>query len=351
VRIEALRIDGDSPLRLSGIDVDAAVELIRSETFTWIDIDISDANHARLRKLLVERLDFHPATLDDCVQATPYHQPKLDEEQGYKFLGIIYYTGTIDKELIAREINIYIGRTYVITIHREPIPEFLEKFRQMPGHISAYQQHASLFLHHILDVIMNSFRVILSGLQKRSDALELSILRDQATKSLDHPATADGSLRRKRDQLEDMRDILRSRQALVLLRRTLLAEQVILRSLVDEYDYEGAPESSEEIAIYFRDISDRVAKFLEIIESEDRTLNHLMEVKHLVTNTRTNEIIYILTIISTVMLPLNLVVGFFGMNHDDLWLIRTAGGTWMVFGFMLLLTVGMMFFFKSKRWI
>lgn len=352
MRIEALKIDGEAPLRLSGIDVDAAVELIRSEAFTWIDLDISDSSQARLRKLLVEHLDFHPATLDDCVQPTPYHQPKLDEEQDYKFLSFIYYTGTLDKELTAKEINIYVGRTYVITVHREQIPEFMDKFREMPQHITKYQQRAGLFLHHILDTIVNSFRGILRDLQQRSDELELSILSDQPGKRRD-PLAASGSVptARKRDQLADMRDILRCRQALVLLRRTLTAEQNIVRLLVDEYDYEGAPESSEEIAIYFRDISDRVAKYLEIIESEERALNHLMEVKHLVTNTRTNEIIYILTIMSTIMLPLNLIVGFFGMNFDDLWLIHHNFGIELVTAMLIGVTIALMFFFKRKRWI
>jgi magnesium transporter len=348
VRIEALKIEGEAPLRLAGIDVDAAVELLRSESFTWIDLDISDFNQARLRKLLVERLDFHPATLDDCIQPTPYHQPKLDEEQGYKFLSFIYYTGSIEKELTAREINIYVGRTYVITVHREGIPEFMEQFREMPQHITKYQQRAGLFLHHILDTVINSFRSILRSLQQRSDELELAILSEKpAERSRARGLRVGGP----RDQLSDMRHILRSRQALVLLRRTLTAEQSIVRQLVDEYDYEGAPESSEEIAIYFRDIGDRMAKYLEIIESEERALNHLMEVHHLVTNNRTNEIIYILTIMSTIMLPLNLIVGFFGMNHDDLWLIHHPHGIWIVTAIMIVTTITLMYYFKSKRWI
>lgn len=353
MRIEALKIEGDAPLRLTGLDVDAAVELIRSESFTWIDLDISDSSQARLRKLLVERLDFHPATLDDCIQPTPYHQPKLDEEQGYKFLSFIYYTGSLDKELTARELNIYLGRTYVITVHREAIPEFMDKFREMPQHITKYQQRAGLFLHHVLDVVVDSFRAILRSLQQRSDDLELSILSLQSgrRKAGAGPAPLGQPDLGQRDQLADMRDILRGRQALVLLRRTLIAEQAIVRQLVDEYDYEGAPESSEEIAIYFRDIGDRVAKYLEIIESEERSLNHLMEVKHLVTNTRTNEIIYILTIMSTIMLPLNLIVGFFGMNFDDLWLIHHRFGIELVTLMLFAVTVALMIFFKRRRWI
>jgi magnesium transporter len=320
VKIEAVRIEGEAPQRLTGLDADAAVELVHSEAFAWIDVDISTFNQAKLRRFLVERLDFHPATLTDCIQPTPFHQAEID---------------------------MYVGRTYVITVHREPIPEFMEKFRELPPHIYQYRQQADIFLHHILDTVVNSFRAVLHSLQQRSDELELSILSERPTPG----QGATGKHGGLPGQLAAMRHILRSRQALVVLRRMLNAEEAILRQLVSQYDFEGAPESSEEIAIYFRDVADRMSKYLEIIESEDRSLNHLMEVHHLVTNTRTNEIIIVLTVMSAIMLPLHLIVGFWGMNHDDLWLIHRPGGIWTVAALMLLVSAGLIYYFKRRRWI
>jgi magnesium transporter len=148
-----------------------------------------------------------------------------------------------------------------------------------------------------------------------------------------------------------MRRILESRQALVMLRRTLAGEKAIVDQLVGEYDYEDAPEESEEIAIYYRDISDHIGKYLEIIESETGTLNHLMEVHTLITGHRTNEIVYVLTIISTVMLPLNLVVGFWGMNFENLWFAHHWAGIWIVVALMLTISGGLLWFFRSKDWI
>jgi magnesium transporter len=346
VHIEALRIVGDSVERLSGIDVDAAVALVQSDEFVWLDLNISDANYARLYKLLVERLEFHPATYSDCVQPTPFHQPKLDEDHDYRFISFIYYAGTIDSGLTPRELNIYAGQTYVITVHREPLPTLFNVLAALPPHIVRYEEKNVLFLQHVLDVMIDSYQPILATLEQRCDELELAVLSEQ-------PAGRQERARKigVREQLADMRHILRSRQALVLLRRTLSAEQGILQRLVGEYDFDGADETSLEIAIYFRDVADHVAKYLVIIETEERSLNHMMEVHHLITNNRTNEIIYILTIMSTIMLPLNLIVGFFGMNHDDLWLIHHPHGVWIVAGIMLAVTLVLIYYFRTRRWI
>jgi magnesium transporter len=346
VRFEAVKIEGDQRILLSALHMKDVVELVKLEKFVWIDVDISSATERALYEFLVERLDFHPATVQDCLQPTSYHQPKIDEEQEYKFITFLYYEQRPNGELIVRELNIYASETYVITVHRHGCAELLAEFRKLPRHIEEYDQRAVLFLHHILDVVVDSYAKIMRDLQQKSDQMEISILQGRRRRMI--------SLRifhRHEDEMADMRQILLSRQSLVMLRRTLAGELRIINQLIGEYDFEGASEKSEEIAIYFRDIADHVRKYLEIIESEDRSLNHLMEVHTLVTSYRTNEIIYLLTLISTVMLPLNLIVGFFGMNFDNLWFAHHPLGIWLVFFSMILLSAGLFAFFRAKGWI
>lgn len=346
MKIEAIKIDGNQPINLTALHMKDVVELVKLEGFCWIDIDIGSTTESGLMELLVERLDFHPATVQDCLQPTAYHQPKIDEEQEYKFITFLYYEQRPDGDLAVRELNIYASDTYVITVHRHPCAELLAAFRKFPRHINEYEQRAVLFLQHILDVIVDSYARIMRDLQRKSDEMEIAILQGRRKRMVSLHV-----FHHHDEELADMRQILRSRQALVMLRRTLAGELRIIEGLVGEYDFEGAPEASEEIAIYFRDILDHVRKYLEIVESEDSALDHLMQVHSIVTGYRTNEIIYLLTIISSVMLPLNLVVGFFGMNFRTLWLTNHPLGVWIVFGFMLALAVAMFSYFRSKGWI
>lgn len=346
MRVEAIKIEGDRTVSLTGLEVEDIVELVHSEQFSWIDIRITDDRDASIGQLLVDRLDFHPATVSDCFSYGGMHQPKMDEEQDYRFITFIYYDQKSSGKLLTREMHAYVGDNYVITVHRHDCEPLLGQIRQFPRVITDYEQRAILFLHHILDMITDSFAQVMRDFSKRSDELEISVLRVKRRK---RPRLA--LFRRPADQMADMRGILRLRRSLVRLRRTLVEEEEIVDQLVEEYDYEGAPESSEEIAIYFRDVSDHIGKFLENIEALDSTFNHLMEVHSLITSHRTNEIIYVLTIISTIMLPLNLIVGFFGMNFDNLWLAHSWFGIWTVTALMLTVTLGLFVFFRYKEWI
>jgi len=346
VRVEAIKLEGDRSVSLTGLDVEDIVELAHSEQFTWVDIRITDDRDASVGQMLVDRLDFHPATVSDCFSYGGMHQPKMDEEQDYRFITFIYYDQKSSGKLVTREMHAYAGDNYVITVHRHDCEDLLGQIRQFPRVITDYEQRAVLFLHHILDMIVDSFAQVLRDFSKRSDELEISVLRVKKRKR--------GRLllfKRPTDQMADMRGILRLRRSLVRLRRTLVEEEEIVDQLVEEYDYEGAPESSEEIAIYYRDISDHIGKFLENVEALDSTFNHLMEVHTLITSHRTNEIIYVLTIISTIMLPLNLIVGFFGMNFTNLWMMHTWFGIWIVTLIMLMITGALFIFFRYKEWI
>jgi magnesium transporter len=186
---------------------------------------------------------------------------------------------------------------------------------------------------------------ILKEIQRAVDELEISVLRSRSQRMISlNPF-------KREEHLTDMRRILRSRQSIVMLRKTLAAARGIISAIIDDYDYEGADESSQEIAIYFRDIHDHMGKYQEIVESEDGALTHLMEVQHLVSNYRTNEIIVVLTVLSAVMLPLNLIVGFFGMNFDQFHLYHTSWGIWAVSLSMVGLSAGLIAYFRVKGWL
>ena len=349
MRIEAIKIEGNKPATLTGLTADDVVNLVESEYFTWIDIEITASRDAaNLGQLLIERLDFHPATVSDCLRHEGFHQPKMDEEQNYRFVTFIYYEPQSDSKLRRLELYSYVGETFVITIHTHSCKKLLDEIRDFPRVITDYEQRAILFLHHVLDMVVDTYTPLMKSFSHRADELEISVLK--ATKRKKKRGRL-SLLMRKTSKISDMREILRMRRSLVHLRRTLSEEEEIVDLLVEEYDFEGAPETSEEIAIYFRDISDHLGKYLEIIEGLDSSLNHLMEVHALLTGQRTNEIIFILTIISTIMLPLNLIVGFFGMNFDNLWFSHAQWGIWAVTGLMLAIVFGLFIYFRYKEWI
>jgi magnesium transporter len=346
MRIEAIRIEGDQPEHLENLSPDNVVELVKTDEFTWIDIHTGNTTEEALFSLLVDKLDFHPATAADCSLTPGFHQPKMDEEQEYRFVTFLYFDIKPSGKLLSREIYTYAGPTYVITLHQHDCPDLLHRIRRFPRQITEYKQRAILFLHHVLDMVVDTFTGSLNDINSITDKLEIAILKIKRPKH-----TVRQILKRPKEQHSDMRGIMRLRRSLVRIRQSLIAEEEIIEDLIQRYDYEGAPEASEEIAIYYRDISDHIGSYLEIVESHESSLNHLMQVHSLLTTHRTNEIIFVLTIISTIMMPLNLIVGFFGMNFDNLWLIHSPWGIWFVTAGMWCIVLLMLWFFRRKGWV
>ena len=340
-----MKLEGEDQVILPDLPMAAVEQLVNSEVFTWIDINISKADSEQFKELMIDRLDFHPKTVEDCLELTTHLQAKMDEEQEYKFISFLYYEGNPRDKLTIRELNIYFSRTYVITVHAHDIENFSKMFRKPPRHIVEYRERAILFLHHIIDMLTDSYTGTLRQIQSYTDELEFEVFDARRPRLKANPFS------KRKDSATDMKFILRSRQSLVMMRRTLSSESSLLSQIIREYNYDGAPESAEEIAIYFSDIRDHVLNYLEIIESEDRSLNHVMEVHSLITGYQTNEKLYILTIMSTLMLPLTLITGFWGMNFDNLWMAGSPTGLYGVVGLMGLVTLSLIVFFRSRNWI
>lgn len=340
-----MKLEGEDLVILPDLPVGMVDQLVNSEVFTWIDIHISKSDTEQFKQLMIDELDFHPKTVEDCLEHAGHLQAKMDEEQEYKFISFLYFEGNPRDRMAIREINLYFSRTYVITVHTHNIDGFLEMFRNPPRHIVEYRERAILFLHHIIDMLVDSFTPVLRHIQSYTDELEFEVFDAKRPRLRANPFS------KRKDSSTDMKFILRSRQSLVMMRRTLSSESSLLNQIIREYNYDGAPESAEEIAIYFSDIRDHVLNYLEIIESEDRSLNHVMEVHSLITGHQTNEKLYILTIMSTLMLPLTLITGFWGMNFDNLWMAGSPYGLYGVVGLMALVTISLIAFFRSRNWI
>lgn len=345
MRIEAVKLEGENQVILPDLEVATVEQLVKSEVFTWIDIRISKTDTEQFKDLMIEKLDFHPKTVEDCLEVTTHLQAKMDEEQEYKFISLLYYEGNPRENLVVRELNIYFSRTYVITVHTHNIENYAKMFRKPPLHIAEYRERAVLFLHHIIDMITDSYTATMREIQNYTDELEFEVFAARKSRFKANPFS------KRRDRATDMRFILRTRQSLVMMRRTLSSESSLLSQIIREYNYDGAPESAEEIGIYFSDIRDHVVNYLEIVESEDRSLNHVMEVHSLITGYQTNETMYILTIMSTLILPLTLITGFWGMNFDNLWMAGHPMGLWGVVGMMAAVTILLLMFFRGRHWI
>ncbi len=336
ILIRAIQLQDGEAVKLKQPSFEQVEELITSWEFSWVDLDITDAPEKEVVELLVNRLKFHPLTAEDCYARLTF-MPKADDYEDYQFFIFHYFIINKQGEVEARELNVFVGRNYVITVHRKELHEFRHQLMPIPENIHTSSEKAMLFLHHILDVIIEAYLSELTHVQKMADDIENMILAGESVKS-------------RLGARKLVRYILALRQSVTVMRRSVQAERVIIGGLIRSQRPREEEEEAE-VVRYFNDLLDQLDRAIEILGQERDALTNIMDLHMTLVTDRTNEIIRILTVISAIILPLNLVAGIYGMNFENMPELGHPAAYYLVLLFMVVLSVGLIVFFRKRGWI
>jgi magnesium transporter len=108
---------------------------------------------------------------------------------------------------------------------------------------------------------------------------------------------------------------------------------------------------SEAVDVYFRDVQDHVLQVSESLETTREMLTSLLEIYHSTQSNRMNEIMRVLTVISTIFMPLTFIVGIYGMNFEHMPELKWDHGYFLCLGVMVIVAVGMFTYMKRTRWL
>jgi magnesium transporter len=301
--------------------------LADKEGLVWLDLTVQSEEDA---SVLRDVFAFHELTIEDCV--SPRVDPaRIDDYGDYLFLIVQAITGyEPDKELNPVEVDFYLGRNYVVSCHREPIPA-IEQFRERCQRDErSLRRTPDWVLHGIVDAVVDEYLPIVDAVDETVDRLE------------------EETLERPNAQL--MRQImLAKRNALRIRRATVPQRDIIQRLSRGEFADFIRPET----ALYYRDVFDHLVRIEYLIDAvrdlADGALNSYLSV----VSNRLNEIVKVLTAAAAILLPLTLIAGIYGMNFeenqlpgfDDQW------GFAAVIGFMIALAAGLLALFRWRNWI
>jgi magnesium transporter len=140
---------------------------------------------------------------------------------------------------------------------------------------------------------------------------------------------------------------MRIKRSLQMLRRvTIYQREILLRIVRAEFD-----EIPAELTPFYRDIYDHMARVTELVDSYRELTAGLLEAHFSIQSQQMNEIMKRLTLISKIMLPLTLIAGIYGMNFEHMPELKWADGYYFALGLMGVVAVGIIFYFKRKRWL
>lgn len=289
----------------------------------WVDLAApSEAEIAVLEGVF----RFHPLSVEDARSTLQY--PKVDAYPGYLYLvlhGI--HRQTSRRRLPTHDVDFFVGRNFLVTVHDGDsrsiarVREACERY----GHVMA--EGPVGLLHRIVDAMVDHYRPSIDALEERVERMEVQAFaaRPQVT-----------------------RQVLELRHELATLRRILVPQRdAIARLARREF-----PMVNDEMAFRFRDVSDHLVRLTEeALLFQDR-ITGILEVHLATVSNRLNQIVKVLTVMSTIFLPLTVLTGMWGMNVN---LPDFPGGPdaqfWWVAGIMAALVGSMLAIFRRMEWI
>ncbi|MDY7039848.1 MAG: magnesium/cobalt transporter CorA [Chloroflexota bacterium] len=302
------------------------VDTITHGKITWTDI-----SHPAPDDIAVLRrnFDFHPLDLEDCLSRI--ERPKIDEYETYLFI-VMHFPIYDSDQRITRpsEVDFFIGTGYLVTVHDGVLTPLIQLFEDCRTYEATRAKHmgrgASRLLYSVIDALVDYCFPILDKVGNNIEALEDEIFT------------------------ENMQRIV---QEISVLRRDIIALRRIIKpqlAIVTNLERKDRPFIREELDVYFGDIVDHLNKAWDILEDHREVIEGLSETSDSVISYRINEVMKILTIISVVLLPLTLISGIYGMNIL-LPLAQNAYAFWLIAAAMVLISGGMLFYFRRRRWL
>lgn len=302
------------------------MKTITSNNFTWLDIEKPKEKDLENLK---EKYRLHPFIAKQFLP--PIHRPKIEEYPNQLFI-VLHFPVFDSKKRETRpaELDFIISPQVLITSHREKIPSlevFFEDCRMQDYHKNQYFKSSGHLLFGLLDFMMDNCLPMLDHIAEKIDEIESRVFQGREKEMLSEIAVI------KKDLIDFRRAIKPQRSVLEILEKK--SSRVFSR--------ETRPLAQEVIGSNIR-VWNVLENHRELINSIEQTNNSLLSYK-------LNDIMEILTVISFITFPLSVIVGFFGMNLEQMPLIQRPLA-WLIILLFMVFSAGLMFiYFKKKKWL
>ena len=328
LRIRLIDYDVDHLTILDDVSAESCEPYLQRKTTTWMHIE-GHPSEAALRQL-GSTFSLHSLALEDVINTG--QRPKVEPFSDHLFV-IMSLPIMEDGAIVVQQVSMFVGDDFLISFCERdfaPFEPIVTRLKIAGGRMRS--RKADYLLYSLLDVVIDRAFPLLESLGLQLEELEEQILEaaDQETLSQIHAIRHD----------------------LVLLRRNLWPQRDVINQLLRD---EGLL-IQKETHIYLRDCYDHTIQIMDLLETYRDTVASMFDIYLSSISNRMNEVMRVLTVIATIFIPLTFIVGVYGMNFD-----RGAGplsmpelgqplGYVFVWLAMLAIAIGMLLFFRSRKW-
>ena len=294
---------------------------------TWVNVE---GLHVPTVEKLGKIFNFHPLALEDVVNCG--QRPKIEDYGAYHFM-VLKSFRMRDGGLEVEQISFFLSGNFVITLQEIPGDSFeavRERIRRGKGNIR--KSGPDYLAYALIDALIDEFFPVLEAYGERIEELEDEVIR--------------------RPTPETLRQVHGIKRELLILRRSAWPEREVINALQREEAHLIQPGTK----VFLRDCYDHTVQVIDMIETYRDLASGLLDAYLSSASNRLNEVMKVLTVISTIFIPLNFIAGVYGMNfHHETSPFNMPELDWYwgypyALGMMLAVALGLVVYFRRKRW-
>ena len=324
--MQLLRYGPDNDLSdLETADLSSCLPFDAAYPVNWLNI--STGKQVGILEGIGSQLNIHPLVLEDILNTN--QRPKVEDYGDYLFieLNMLSWDGETSR-INAEQISLLLGSSYLITFQESEGDVFDSVRKRLREGKSRLSKGGPDYLaYSLIDAVVDNYFIVLEYLGEEIEELEEELVTDPDP-----------------DTLHAIHDLKRE---LIYLRKSVWP----LRETISNLERGESRIFQPATLIYLRDVYDHVIQIIDTVETFREMASGMLDIYLSSVSNRMNEIMKVLTIISTIFIPLSFVVGLYGMNFKYMPELGWKWGYPMVWGVILLSVVGMLIYFKRKKWL
>jgi magnesium transporter len=322
VILELISYNAEKHNKLVNLDPDSLLSSLQPDHVNWINLDgLTDLN---IVEKLQTHFQLHSLLVEDVLAD---QRPKAEEYENYLFFTLKMLYRIDGMQIDYEQISFVLGHDFLLSFQEKEgdlFDGFRDRIRLDLGKVR--KKNGDYLLYRLIDIIVDNYYNVLDKIGDLIEEMEDNVYENTSNTTFNK--------------------IQHLKKELIYLRKALYPLREALGTLV-----KGESEFiQEENLRYYSDVYDHVAHLIDSLDTYKDLTSSLLDIHINAMNTKLNEVMKVLTVISTIFMPLTFIVGVYGMNFRHMPELDWPLGYYGIWGMMILIFVGMLFFFKRKKW-
>jgi len=325
-RVSLMHYDGEQLVEEEVTDVSACRTWLSRPGVTWINIE--GVHQIDLLEQFGTVFGLHPLVLEDI--ANTGQRPKVEDYGGYLYIVMrMLSLQAARQEVVGEQISLIVGPNFVISFQEgiagDAFNPIRERLRTSKGRLR--REGADYLVYSLIDAIVDGYFVLLEKLGEQIEVLDERMLANRAG--------------------DVARTIHLLKREMIWLRKAVWP----LREMINTLQRAETPLIRASTGVYLKDVYDHTIEVIDTVETYRDVLSGMLENHLSLLTTRLNEIMKVLTVISTIFIPLTFITGIYGMNFRFMPELEWRWGYPLALLGMAGIGVAMYFYYRRKKWL